>query len=190
MNASINFLRQQQKNVQTQTQKDWTIAKYTMYGLIAYAVLVLSVLGVRIYFSVQRKAISTAVDQTKAQLNSYTKIEKDYVLFAKKVQLMYSLDLQREAKREAVKFFYGLIPSDDVILQVQLDAKTSKISFQVQTPDVFAMLNLLKVFQNSITKDVIYDMKIESVARKSDGTYTVSGSLSYDLKPVDKKEKS
>ncbi|HKY74395.1 MAG TPA: hypothetical protein VJ246_03740 [Patescibacteria group bacterium] len=178
--AQINFLRQQRREVETQTTRDKKIARLTVIALSGFLVVVVGIIATRIYFTVQRNAVSTEADAAKTRILTFASLEKEYVLFARKMQLMYNLDKQREAKRQAVKFFYELIPQEDVIQQVQLDTKQSKITFQVESPDVFRMLALLRVFRERITGDVVFNLQVENINRKSDATYTVSGSLAYD----------
>lgn len=178
---SVNFLRSQRRTVDAKVTKDRFITKWTMIGMSVFIVVVIGVVITKLVVSSQRSAVSKEVDQAKARIATFQTIERDYVVFAKKVQLMFALDKQREAKREAVKFFYNLIPQEDIIQQVQLDAKQSKILFQVESPDVFRMLTLLRIFREKITKDVIFDMVVAGITRKPDGTYMVAGSLGYDV---------
>lgn len=178
---SVNFLRTQRKTSDVQVTKDRAITRWTMIGMGVFIAVVLGVVIAKLVVSSQRTTLSKEVSQAKARIATFQTIERDYVVFAKKVQLMFALDKQREAKREAVKFFYTLVPQEDVIQQVQLDAKQSKILFQIESPDVFRMLTLLRIFREKVTKDVIFDMAITSITRKPDGVYLTSGSLGYDV---------
>ncbi len=177
---SVNFLRTQRKTTDARVTKDRLITRWTMIGMGVFLAVVIGVVVAKLFVSAQRSSISKEIDQAKARIATFQTIERDYVVFAKKVQLMFALDKQREAKREAVKFFYNLIPQEDVIQQVQLDSKQFKILFQIESPDVFRMLTLLRIFREKITKDVIFDVAITNVIRKPDGSYLTSGSLGYD----------
>jgi len=176
----INFLRNKRKVADAQVVHDRLITRWTMIGMAVFMVVVIGVVIAKLVIGSQRDAVSKQVDQSKARIATFQTLERDYIVFAKKVQLMFGLDKQREAKREAVKFFYGLIPQDSVIQQVQLDSKQFKIIFQVESPDVFRMLSLLRIFREKLTKDVIFDVAISSVTRKSDGTYLTTGALGYE----------
>ena len=81
-----------------------------MIGMGVFIAVVIGVVIAKLIVSSKRSAVSKEVDQAKARIATFQSIERDYVVFAKKVQLMFALDKQREAKREAVKFFYNLIP--------------------------------------------------------------------------------
>lgn len=177
---SVNFLRTQRKTSDAQITKDRLITRWTMIGMSVFIVVVIGVVIAKLAVSSQRAEVSKQVDQLKGRIATFQSLEREYVVFAKKVQLMFSLDKQREAKREAVKFFYNLIPQEDVIQQVQLDSKQFKILFQVESLDVFRMLTLLRIFRDKVTKDVIFDMAITNVTRKPDGSYLITGSLGYD----------
>lgn len=180
MNGQINFLRQRRSAVDAQMRKDKKIARYTMIGLGVFLAVVVGIVITRILFEVQNRRIVAQADQAKAQIRSFSKIEQEYILFVKKVQLMHSLDQQRVAKREAVQFFYELVPQNNVIQQVELDAKQSRIVFQVEAPNVFSMLDLLAVFRSKVTEDVLYSLQITNLTRKPDGAYVIAGSLGYE----------
>jgi uncharacterized membrane-anchored protein YhcB (DUF1043 family) len=179
--GKVSLSSLERKTADAKVTKDRLITKWTMIGMGVFIAVVIGVVIAKLVVSSQRSTVSKEVDQAKARIAIFQSIERDYVVFAKKVQLMFALDKQREAKREAVKFFYNLIPQEDIIQQVQLDAKQSKILFQVESPDVFRMLTLLRIFREKVTKDVIFDMAIAGITRKPDGTYMVSGSLGYDV---------
>lgn len=179
MTGSINFLRQQRGAVDLQTRKDKRIVRYTTSVLGMFLAVVVGIVVIRLIFEFQRKAISSSLDQTRKNITKFSKIEQNYIVFAKKVQLMNDLDLQREAKRQAVQFFYALIPPEDVIQQVQLDATQSRITFQIVSPDVFRMLELLKIVREKIAGDGGYAFQVTGLTRKADATYVVSGSLGY-----------
>ena len=142
---SINFLRQQRGAVDLQTRRDKRIARYTASALSIFLAVVAGIVIVRFIFQFQHTTVTSLLNQARTNIAKFSKIEQDYIIFAKKVQLMNNLDKQREAKRQALQFFYALIPPDDLIQQVQLDATQSRITFQVVSPDVFRMLELLKV---------------------------------------------
>lgn len=178
--SSINFLRQQRGAVDLQTRKDKRIVRYTTSVLGMFLAVVVGIVVIRLIFEFQRKAISNSLDQTRKNITKFSKIEQNYIIFAKKVQLMNDLDLQREVKRQAVQFFYALIPPEDVIQQVQLDATQSRITFQIVSPDVFRMLELLKIVREKIGGDGVYTFQVTGLTRKADATYVMSGSLGYN----------
>lgn len=179
--SSINFLRQQQGAVDLQTRKDKRVARYTASALIIFLVVVVGIVVVRFMFTFQQNKITNALNQARTNIAKYSKIEQEYIIFAKKVQLMNNLDKQREAKRQAMQFFYALIPTDNVIQQVQLDATQSRITFQVVSPDVFRMLELLKIVREKVSGDVGYTLQVTNLARKPDARYIMSGSLGYNV---------
>ena len=179
--SSINFLRQQRGAVNLQTRKDKRIVRYTTSILGMFLAVVVGIVVIRLIFEFQRKAISNSLDQTRKNITKFSKIEQNYIVFAKKVQLMNDLDLQREAKRQAVQFFYALIPPEDVIQQVQLDATKSHITFQIVSPDVFRMLELLKIVREKIAGDAGYTFQVTGLTRKADATYVMSGLLGYNV---------
>lgn len=187
--SSINFLRQQRSAMDVQTRKDKRIVRYTTSVLGMFLAVVVGIVVIRLVFEFQRKAISNSLDQTRKNIAKFSKIEQNYIIFAKKVQLMNDLDLQREAKRQAVQFFYALIPPEDVIQQVQLDATQSRITFQIVSPDVFRMLELLKIVREKIGGDVGYTFQVTGLTRKADATYVISGSLGYTAGSSGKGEK-
>ena len=177
---SINFLRQQRGAVDLQTRRDKRIARYTASALSIFLAVVAGIVIVRFIFQFQHTTVTSLLNQARTNIAKFSKIEQDYIIFAKKVQLMNNLDKQREAKRQALQFFYALIPPDDLIQQVQLDATQSRITFQVVSPDVFRMLELLKVVREKVTGDVGYAFQITNLTRKPDATYVMSGSLGYN----------
>jgi Tfp pilus assembly protein PilN len=179
VSSQINFLREHRKLTDAVTQKDRLIARYTMFGLGGFLVLVIGLTIVRFVVSSQRSEVTESTEETKGRITRFSSIERQYTLFVKKVQLLHGLDQQRQAKREAMQFFYDLIPEDSVIQQVKLDAKTSTISFQVQSFDVFRMLNLLRILRENIQPDSEYSIKTDALSRKADASYTLSGTLSY-----------
>ena len=179
--SSINFLRQQRSSVDLRTRRDKRIVRYTTSGLGMFLAVVVGIVIVRLIFEFQHKAVTGSLDKARINIATFSKIEQNYILFAKKVQLMNDLDKQREAKRKAVQFFYALIPADDVIQQVQLDAAQSRMTFQIESPDVFRMLELLKIVREKISGDGAYSFQITSLARKADATYMISGSLGYSV---------
>jgi predicted small secreted protein len=182
--SGINFLRQQRTVVETQVRKDKKIARYTGIGLGIFLAIVVGIVIVRAIFEIQYKQTATSLDTARKKIATFAKIESSFIVFAKKVQLMEDLDKQRAAKRQAVQFFYTLIPPEDVIQQVNLDTKNARIVFQISSPDVFRMLALLRTVREKATSDTIYLFQISSLTRKPDGSYLVGGALSYDQKAL------
>lgn len=177
----INFIRDQRKRLDAHLDGDKKIAKATMIILVVFMLVFVAAIGVSFYFVSQQDKIKTATDQATAHLSSLSSLEKEYLVYAKKLKLLFAIDKDREIKRAASAFFFALIPSEDLLKSMKTDDATqiNTIVFSIETPDVFAVLRLLKSFAAKSVYDQGYVLQTEKLARRVDGIYSISGTMNY-----------
>ena len=178
---NVNFLRKQRKAVSVLVARDQTIARYTSFGLIGFMAIIIIAVLLHVVILNMQKNIEKQSTAAQQNIQAMSSIERDYIVFVKKVKLLYTLDQQKQSKRKTTAFFYGLIPKDDVLLSTQIDDKKDEIEFQVQTPDVFHVTDLLKLFFADSVKQQGYEIVVKSLDRKTAGRYIVNGTLKFVL---------
>lgn len=180
---SINFARGQQEAMQAIRKKDMVIARATGFGLAGFGVILAVVFGLRIYFTFQVEQIRSASAQAAARLTQLSAFEREYLVYARKVQLLFGLDQLKKAKQDAVDFFYTIVPDENLLTTVQIDAKEQLISFQIQSPDLFSTLNLLRIFRERLKEEdaQLYSIKVTRLSRDDTGAYSLVGTLAYSI---------
>lgn len=181
--TGINFIRDQRKKLDVHLNQDKKIARYSAYGVIAFMFALTVVVVIYYLLVLQQRRIEESVTDVSSRLSSMSSLEKEYVVYAKKVKLLFTLDAARETKREATTFFYSLVPPENLLREVRTDDVDQKdtITFRVQSPDVFTLLRLLQNFADKSVYDRGYILQTEQLSRSPDGSYSIEGSMNYAL---------
>jgi len=177
----INFIRDQRKRLEEHVEQDKKIARYTMIGLVVFMLVLVGVMIAYYLFSLQQKKIAEQTANVSAQLSTMSTLEKEYIIYAKKIKLLAALDAERMVKRNASSFFYGLVPPGNVLREVRTDDELNKdtIAFTIESPEVFALLRMLNTFGSREVYDKGYVMSITGLRRDQDGTYSIEGNMNY-----------
>jgi len=175
----INFLRDQRRALATKELKDKKIAKISSVIVGVFAIVFIGVIGVSIFFSQKEKKAQASIDSAQVQLKKMLPLEKDYVIYSKKLKILHSIDQERQTKRAAATFFYSIIPEEDELVDAQTDEKEHKIAFSILVPEIFKLQHLLDVMYGDAVEKAGYSIKGESLSRNNQGEYKVMGDFFY-----------
>ncbi|HZZ98841.1 MAG TPA: hypothetical protein VFG51_02815 [Candidatus Saccharimonadia bacterium] len=178
---NVNFVRDQRARQMRVIEKDKAIAKYVAWAVAIFIVILIAVVVVEFLLSMQDKKVGDSITETKTRLTGLSSLEKEYLVYAQKLKLMYTLDTARATKQEATNYFYTLVPPVNILKSVTTDNDQQKplIGFTIQSPDVFTLLDLLKLFSAQTVTDKGYMIQNKNLSRDADGTYTFDGTLDY-----------
>ena len=178
-NMDVNFLRSQRRILSAVTQKDQIIAKYTSYGFGLFLFILFAVIGTSFYFTSKQKNIEAKTTAITNDVRSMAAFEKEYVIFVRKMKLLYAFDQKRQLKQKTTSFFYSFIPKEDALIEAKVDEQKGALVFQIETPDVFRVLALLQAMYSPDVTAQGYEMKADALDRKPNGRYVISGSLAF-----------
>lgn len=178
-NMDVNFLRSQRRVLSVVTQKDQTIAKYTSYGFGLFLFILFTVIGISFYFTSKQKNVEAKTTAITNDVRSMAAFEKEYVIFVRKIKLLYAFDQKRQLKQKTTSFFYSFVPKEDVLIEAKVDEQKGALVFQIETPNVFYVLALLKSMYSPEVAAQGYEMNADALDRKPNGRYVISGSLAF-----------
>ena len=175
----INFLRDQRKALLAKQHKDKKIASFSMVIVGLFAIVFIAVIGASIFFSQKEKKAEASIETAQAQLKKLVPLEKDYVIYAKKLKILSGMDQERQLKRKAAAFFYSLIAPEDSLIDAQTIEKDHRIAFSIKVPEIFKLQHLLDVIYGDVVEKAGYSIKGEALSRDNQGVYVVNGNFFY-----------
>jgi len=141
--------------------------------------ILFTVIGISFYFTSKQKNVEARTTAITNDVRSMAAFEKEYVIFVRKIKLLYAFDQKRQLKQRTTSFFYSFVPKEDVLIEAKVDEQKGALVFQIETPDVFHVLALLKAMYSSDVTAQGYEMKADALDRKPNGRYVISGSLAF-----------
>ncbi|HAU98935.1 MAG TPA: hypothetical protein DCW55_01750 [Candidatus Pacebacteria bacterium] len=185
---SINFLRDRERELERQLRRDKQISFFTSVGLGMFMVLLIGVMGGSWYLQNKIENAKKQIEVAKKTLQSKRAIQLDYVIYAQKVTYLFSMNQERVAKQDAVRFLQSLVKQGSVLTDLTLKNESRSLSYVINANDVFAFIETFRALRADSIDKKKYTVSMQNFSRKGDGMYTITGQLSYSV-PTEKKGK-
>lgn len=176
---SINFARTEVKETSKSELLDKRIVRITGIGMIIFLIVFGVVIALHLFFVGMQKQVDSSIASVQSELTSLSNEQAKYLVFAQKLKLLQGIQEDRTIRKAALDMLYAIVPTEDVLKQVNLDQQKKVITFAVSTPDVFALVRLLQKLNVSPSTSAQFPMQLQDLTRSPDGTYTLNALLSF-----------
>jgi spore germination protein YaaH len=167
----INLLAKEKITVGAEKEAISRLKKTFVLVLLAYALVIVSLLGPFFYLSYEKGKIATEISQLEANIKSFQKVENLEVLIKSRVaKAQIIIESRAHVEKIIVKIVNSL---EEGITVGNLDfGKNNQISFSAQAQDVKALETFLEKIK-SILKEEGYSLaKLDSISRDKKGGYS------------------
>ena len=184
MSRNINFVRERRKTISRQELDDKKVLAVVIKGLVVLGVVILVVVGARLYFLFQVKSIQAKQKETQTAIVQKEEIERNYTVFAHKLKIVSELFGKRREKQEALKYFSNLFDSTVLISQLSYTAGDEVLSFVLQSNSIFALENVFNIMNSDEVNEKYPTIEKNTLRRGSDGSYQMQVTLYFGDKPA------
>lgn len=179
MSRSINFVRERQRSLSKQEQRDRKILRQAIIALFIVGGLLVAVVGTRLGLVEWLKNVKSQQDAAIAQIQEREDVERSYTVFASKLNVVTELFGKRKEKQDALAYFSSLFDPDIIISQLSYSAEDDVLTFTIQAPSIFRMEQVFGVMQSPDVSVRYPDLSRESLRRGGDGAYGMQVSLAF-----------
>lgn len=184
MPRNINFVRERRKTISRQETDDKKVLGWVVKGLFLLGVVILGIVGARLYLSFQIKSLQTQQKDVQQQIAQKEEIERNYTVFAHKLKIVSELFGKRREKQEALEYFSSLFDSNVLISQLTYTAGDEVLSFVLQSNSIFTLENVFNVMSSEEVKTKYPTIEKNSLRRSQDGSYGMQVTLYFGDKPA------
>ena len=173
MATQINFVSERRKVLTTLEEQDRNWFQIALKVVIACFVLFLVGLGFRLYFMYQVKGVVDQQQLTRQAILSQEALEKEYTVFAHKLEELTLLYGRRADKQEALQFFNQLFGPDVKVSEIDYssDGKEDILSFTLRARSVFVLDEVFDKLGSAEVRDKFNGIQKDTLRRSNDGSY-------------------
>jgi len=174
--ATINFVRDRQKKLTKQQASDKRIMLIALGIFGVGAILSLSSLGLKIYFSTQLKNSLTETERVKSQILAVEETESTFVILIHKLKAMSEVMKVRQKKQDAVDYFSQVFGSQVLIEEMSFaqDKEDQLLTFKLLSPTVFILESVLKQLSSPELRQKYPEIETGSLERTENGAYSLN----------------
>lgn len=184
MARNINFVRERRKTISRQETDDRQILNYVIRGLVVLGVVILLVVGARLFLLYRIKTIQADQKSTQDQILAQEEVERNYTVFAHKLKIVSELFGKRREKQEALQYFSSLFDSNVLITQLSYTAGDEVLTFVLQANSIFTMEEVFNIMNSDDVEQRYPDIEKNALLRSRDGTYGMQITLYFGDKPA------
>lgn len=185
MARSINFVRERRRNLSRQEESDRQVLKFATFGMFGLGVIILLIVGARLYLLYQISSTQTQEKSVQAAISQKEGIEEQYTIFANKLKILTELFGKRKEKQEALAYFSSLFGPNVIISQLSYKGGDEVLSFVLQTTDIFSMEEVFNIISSKEVSARYPTIKKETLRRGPDGSYGMQVTLYFGDKPAE-----
>lgn len=184
MPRNINFVRERRKTISRQETDDKKVLGWVVKGLFLLGIVILGIVGARLYLSFQIRSLQTQQKDVQQQIAQKEEIERNYTVFAHKLKIVSELFGKRREKQEALEYFSSLFDSNVLISQLSYTAGDEVLSFVLQSNSIFTLDNVFNVMSSEEVITKYPTIEKNSLRRSQDGSYGMQVTLYFGDKPA------
>jgi len=167
----INFVRDQRKRLTKLQVRDKLFLRYAAIVCGFSFALFIIVVSSRIYLSLQVKQLIERQDLQRAQIQAQESNERQYLLFAAKLEALSKLFINRRNKQEAINYFSTLFGADVLISSIKYDSISGELEFGLRTRNVFSLNEVIDTLRTPQVRDRFESLSFKDLSRTSSAEY-------------------